>query len=1067
MKSKPVFGERPFGKKDARFLLIAYFDPNGIETIPEGIVALQAFSRHEISILNMWPGRNAQLVLPSDLDLRTFEGVIVHPTISYFPSTVVNFDSELDVTFQQFEGVKILMKQDEQVNSGQLAPLVQMKRFDIVFTCLPSSEHEKVYPKSIVGDECTLIQTLTGYISPAMRHLYRSGEGRNLGVTYRGSIQPLEFGRLGYEKRGIGYDVVGALATSSAGIAYDISSRWEDRLSGIAWQDFLRGSNVVLGVESGSNIFDYDGKVAKWCREYNARHIGENVASYSYYARAHEEFLHTVEGNVNYAQISPRHFEAASAGAAQLLYEGVYSNLFLPDRHFFSLKKDLSNIDAAIDFMRDEIAQKRMAECAFEEIIMDRRNWYEGFAAKVDDAIDAKLAEKGVRKADQSAVLTERKPLAYVLCAHDPQIDPRVTWVAESLRQKNYEVVVIGTFPLNVIGAETEIKKSENGIHLVRTERTRHLLNWVPNMGELVHGKVSHGRQMLAALADYAGMATPILKRKLGGEVAYSAEVDRFRQICEYMVNTNSALLNVIDKLGPPNLLVGVDLEALFAAVICGETSGAKVVFDAHEYWPYSYTDFQHWEIEFWSAMEGRLAALTDINIGVTPQLCKLMGHEYGVDFRPLPNAASSREGQIFGLDQAFSERLVSNPLRILYQGGFGRGRGLEEIIRAFALVKSEAQLIMRGPPNEYRDQMIDLARSLGMDESRISFPRAVAESELISTALQADIGLIPYNPVWFGYRYRCPNKLSQYAAAGLPILSSTTQFVADIVQKNNIGYVVDISNLEQVAAKIDELNSNRSELAEKGRQARRFFEEAFNWEGLSHDLFEDIMSLTKDMPLRQADLDHFGRESEVAFSKYETAFQPTGSLYSPGVDEGLATARLGASVIGSSAFHPFPNDAAYLIRPKTKRGYASAFEKLDGSPWIEIDLGSIYSTGRIEIEWYSQEDRAVAYRVLHRLDTKAEWNVLVDEESNNRVVATYKFQATKTRFIRLEAVGFAGQPRLIVRGFRILKAEGVAEAVEEEAVEARRSALEKAALALIARGKSVSNRGRKWLGLT
>ena len=82
---------------------------------------------------------------------------------------------------------------------------------------------------------------------------------RPLDISYRGSIQPLSFGRLGFEKRKIGYDV--ARAAAKYPIAVDISSRKGDRIGGTDWFDFLGRSRAVLGVESGANLFDFTGEV--------------------------------------------------------------------------------------------------------------------------------------------------------------------------------------------------------------------------------------------------------------------------------------------------------------------------------------------------------------------------------------------------------------------------------------------------------------------------------------------------------------------------------------------------------------------------------------------------------------------------------------------------------------------------------------------------------------------------------------------------------------------------------------------------------------------------------------
>ena len=1017
MRRKPLFGKRPFGTRDARLLLIAYFDPNGIETIPEGIVAWQALSRHEVQLLNMWPGRAGRLNLPYDLDLRDYEGIIIHPTISYFPQTVRNLDADMKFGIAEFDGVKMLMKQDEQVNSGELAPLIRDKGFDILFTCLPEGEHEKVYPRSIIGDDCSLVRTLTGYVSPAMREGLPQTE-RTLGVTYRGSIQPLEFGRLGYEKRGIGYDMARVLS-ERGGVPFDISSRWEDRVSGAAWEDFLRRSNVVLGVESGSNIFDFDGSVVKWCRAYAELHRDEDPATYDYYRRAHEEFLHTVEGNVDYAQISPRHFEAAAAGAAQLLYEGRYSGLFHANRHYFPLKKDLSNIDAVLDFLKDGNAQREMALRSFEEIIQNKSNWYEGFVERADAAIDDKLIQKGLRTGAVVSPASARRPSAYILCGHDPKIDPRVNWFAETLNQ-TYDVTVIGTYHFNIVGDRTTTEMQDNGVRIVRAERTRHEQNWIPTAGELREGVPSYARFLLSMLADYAVMPTSLLATKLGGAVAHEVEVQRFREICERMVNTNAALLNAVEQIGPPNLVVGVDLEALFAAVACGETQGIPIVFDAHEYWPYSYTDFQHWEIEFWSAMEGRLSALANINVGVTPQLCRLMEHEYGVRFRNLPNAASIHDGKFDGLEEDFKRRAQSSPLKVLYQGGFAEGRGLEEVLKAWVHVKSGARLILRGPDNAYRAKMIDLARSLGLDEESVSFPPAVPESDLIAKAREADVGLISYNPAWFGYRYCCPNKLSQYAAAGLPILSSTTEFVADLVKRNDMGLVVEIAEAEQVAAKVDWLSANRDALVQKGRNARRVFETSFNWEELGKELFSEIAALTTKAQARSADVTRLVHPRRIGSDHSRFTFSSVHLPEEHADARNVLTSDLGATVIGSSAFFEFPHDPGHLLRPRAE-GYAAALPGLTSRDWIEFKLGLPAVVDAVALNWYPEDNRPTSFRLSIREYPSAEWITVVDVTSANDLQAMHSFERVRCAHMRIETSAYVGQRRMLIRKLELL----------------------------------------------
>ena len=859
--SRPVPGERPNGKKDRSLLLIAFFDPCGIGTIAESLAAWQLHSRHEVTVLNLWPNRGGALRLPHSLLLDDFDAVIVHPTVSYSASNVEMLDEGLKRDFPSYEGVKVLMKQDEQVTALRFSKFVRDKGFDLLFTCVPSSEHGKVYPRATIGG-CELVQVLTGYVSLNMRRGLNECS-RDIDVSYRGSIQPLEFGRLGYEKRGIGYDVSRAL--SGHDLRVDISSRWEDRIYGDEWAGFLSRSRVVLGVESGSNLFDFDGKVAEWCREYESAHPEDDPACERYYLAAHEAYLHKFEDNVFYAQISPRHFESAAAGAAQLLYEGNYSGIFKPHEHFMPLRRDLGNIDEAFDFIRDEAACSRMARATFEEVILDKRNWYETFVAQADDVIERAWEKKGLlpggRVSTSRRSISSDRPVAFVTAAHEPTADPRIGWFASSLA-RTHEVYVIGTYRSGEVGDGPTHELTSEGINVVRVERTKHNGAWVPSTGQLVAG-LSAARGLLGSLAGYTMLPEGILLDRLGAHGATPEDLARFRSLCGYMVNTNSALLEAMQRMGTPDIVVAADLETLPSAAILADEVGSFCVFDAHEFWPFSFHSFQYWEIEFWIGIERQLSKSTDLRLTVSPQLAKIMGDEYGCEFLTVPNCARLTDGDGVDLVSLFRKRSQPGPLKVIFLGGFSEDRGLEEAIRAFALVKSDAHLILQGPDNPCRQTLMKVAQSLGLGPDRVSFPSAVSESMLVATAADAHIGLIPYKPINLNNRFCCPNKLSQYAAGGLPIISSRTEYVSGIVEREKIGYVVDISNPREFASLIDRINADRSELTDMGPRARRFFEERYNWDVVAPPVLSRVAEMGRCSDKGRIDLDWISVASE------------------------------------------------------------------------------------------------------------------------------------------------------------------------------------------------------------
>jgi glycosyltransferase involved in cell wall biosynthesis len=1060
MKSKPVFGSRPYGKRDAKFLFVAYFDPNGIETIPQNIQAWQSLSRHELVLMNLWPGHRGML-LPKGLQLDAFDGIIIHPTVSYSPQIVATLDSSLEHDLPAFDGVKVLMKQDEQVLAGRLAPLVRDKGFDIVLTCLSPAEQEKVYPRATVGD-CVLIQVLTGYVSVDMRE-QPNPASRDIDLSYRGSIQPLEFGRLGYEKRGIGYDMAAALCRYPS-IRFDISSRWEDRLSGGEWRGILNRSKTVLGVESGANLFDFDGEVARRSADFIAQNRGEDATSFQFYKRAHDEFLHRFEGNVEYAQISPRHFEAAAAGAAQLLYEGTYSGIFHPHAHIFPLRRDLGNLDEAVDFVKDEPRQRQVAERTFDEIIRNPAYWYENFVSIADDALDAKLKVKRPLLHRPHCPLP--RPVAYMVVPHDPVLDPRIDWFASSLA-KTHDVTIVGTYRYGEIGEGPSLETGSDGIRRIRVERTRHDGAWLPSAAQL-RGQVSDGRALLAELVAYSAAPHEVLSERLGAEIAEPHELQRFRELSRHMVNTSSALIGALEQLGAPDLLVAADLDGLFAATIFGEENGCPVVYDAHEYWPFSLLDFQHWEIDFWQCIERQLCNKATICLAVSPQLARVMGDEYGREFLSLPNAASLKEAAL-DMDRVFVHRAQLRPLRVLYQGAFAPGRGLEEAIKAWTKVRSGAQLLLRGPDNPYRQRLIGLARSLGLEGRGLEFPEAVAEHQLIEVASDADVGLIPYHPAFFAHRYCCPNKLSQFAAAGLPMIASKTEFVGRMIVDNGIGFTVDIDSPEALASLVDSLSTRRPDLISMGRSARALFEETFNWDHLVAPILDKIRSLKARTPSSGPDLRWIEQPRPGTVTASDSDL-PAPTLFGAKswkrtvAEVNVANVESGASIAAKSPFHPEPNDAGFVLRNDDPNGYAAV---LSGAPlphFLEIDLGKARAVKKASFGWYSSDRYATDYKMLTRIDPGEPWKSAFYAAHNQAVETQHSFEPRWARFVRVEIHAFRGDPRLLMRTFRLIECSGT-DKVREMPVKTNKVALSVQASVLTSTVRTKARRGwERWL---
>lgn len=836
-KIRPYIGSALDTAFSHRFLIICLFDPNGIATIWENISTLQQYSRYGFEILNIWPGRGKLSELPGSVNLAEYAGVMIHPTISYDPATLRNLDVNLNVKFKDFDGIKILAKQDEHYKSAEFPRFIEENGFDMLLTCIPEDQISKVYDERILK-RISVVHTLTGYVSDHIRNIpYQPYEARRTDIAYRGSLQPISFGQLGYEKRHIGTQVLAHPA--SRGLSLDISSRWEDRLSGLDWFTFLAKAKAILGVESGSNLFDFDGSIASRCQQFTAEHPGLDPFSDAFYELAEAEILGAHENNVIYAQISPRHFEAAAARSVQIMYEGRYSNIFKPQQHFFPLKRDMSNFEEAIDLIHDADRAKRMIECAYEDIILNERYTYKTFVSQLDEKLAALIDAKNVRRSGHGRPKASSKPKALIMCAHDPLTDPRIGWWASSF--KSYSVCELGTYRFSETGSAPALERVTEDHTRVRVERRLNGSVWKSGNQEAM--LETPGIRDLALLEIFARSSNEELARSIGAYDANEVDFARFKTLCEYFVNTNSSLLQGALNMGPFDAIVCSDLETLPAAVALKQIWNCHLVFDSHEYWPFSYPDFRAWESEFWSRLEVRLSASADQCLTVSDTLAAHLTSEYGIPFKSVPNATPLTDADAdWFRSQNESRKAKQHGVRddqkvtFLFQGGFAAGRGLEMLVDAWKDVSENAILLLRGPDNEHKKQVVALAQENGTLERSVFFPPAVAEQALISSASEADVGVIPYDPRLYGNKFACPNKLSQYMAAGIPIISNTIEYVSNIIQHNSVGEAVPFHHRESLIRAIDQWTRDKDRRLAFGQNGRTYFESTFNWEALSRE---------------------------------------------------------------------------------------------------------------------------------------------------------------------------------------------------------------------------------------
>lgn len=356
-------------------LLLCDFRDDIAATVRDNIEALERHSRHRfwrLSILGDIPPR---------MNLERFDAVVVHYTLVACHNAYLS--SSARQRLRAFRGLKALFIQDEYRFVDASIAAMREIGIHVLFTCVPEKEIEKVYPESKLPG-VRKINVLTGYVPEGLADRnVPDPASRPIDVGYRGRNVPAWLGELGQEKVRIGKRF-GADA-ERYGLVCDISYREEDRFYGDAWIDYLCRCKCVLGVESGASVFDFSGEIQKQVDQHVLRE------PHTPFETLRDLYFKDEEGRISLAQISPRCFESAAVRTLMVLYEGEYSGVLVPWRHYVPLKKDHSNMDEVVAVLRDPVRLREITDNAYREVACAEANSFRAFVRLVDKGLDEAL----------------------------------------------------------------------------------------------------------------------------------------------------------------------------------------------------------------------------------------------------------------------------------------------------------------------------------------------------------------------------------------------------------------------------------------------------------------------------------------------------------------------------------------------------------------------------------------------------------------------------------------------------------------------------------------------------
>lgn len=319
------------------------------------------------------------------IDLSYFDAVVIHYTVR-LPYDQISVATAASLA--GYKGLKVLLIQDEYDHTHRAWHWISKLGINLVFTVVPEQGISTVYPESVFPN-VKFVSVLTGYVPENLNFdSFTLPSQRSLVVGYRGRPLPIRYGELGLHKVNIG-----RLATDYCvrhDIKHDIAWSETSRIYGDKWYEFMTACRSMLGTESGSNVFDWDGTLSEKVGDYQA--LNPEASELDVW----DAVIRPLEQPGLMNQVSPRVFEAIAARTVLVMFEGAYSGVLKPDVHFISVKIDGSNFPEVFEKLNDAKFVDAMAERTFVDIILSNKYSYARFVELFDKELSGACLEAGV-----------------------------------------------------------------------------------------------------------------------------------------------------------------------------------------------------------------------------------------------------------------------------------------------------------------------------------------------------------------------------------------------------------------------------------------------------------------------------------------------------------------------------------------------------------------------------------------------------------------------------------------------------------------------------------------------
>lgn len=171
----------------------------------------------------------------------------------------------------------------------------------------------------------------------------------------------------------------------------------------------------------------------------------------------------------------------------------------------------------------------------------------------------------------------------------------------------------------------------------------------------------------------------------------------------------------------------------------------------------------------------------------------------------------------------------------VCYVGGISAIRGIRELVRASALLRSPARITLAGA---FSEPALEAEVSGYPGWGRLNVKGYLDRAGVQNVMGSAIAGLVTLHPLP-NYVNALPVKMFEYMAAGIPVIASNFPLWRDIVEGTSCGVCVAPGDPLAIAAAIDHFVLHPELARRMGENGRRAVVEKYNWQPESRKLVD------------------------------------------------------------------------------------------------------------------------------------------------------------------------------------------------------------------------------------